>query len=72
MRDTTYISFIRPALEFTELSPIWRPHKKSNKDKIEKVQCRATQFASNNFRHKASVSEMLHDLSWQSLDRINV
>ena len=39
-----------------------------NKDKIEKVQRRAARFASNNFRHKASVSEMLHNLGWQSLD----
>ena len=38
------------------------------KGKIEKVQRRAAQFVSNNFRRKASVSEMLHDLGWQSLD----
>ena len=47
---------------------VWHPHKKSNKDKIEKVQRRAARFVSNNFRRKASVSEMLHDLGWQSLD----
>ena len=29
---------------------------------------RAARFVSNNFRRKASVSEMLHDLGWQSLD----
>ena len=43
---------------------VWHPHKKSNKDKIEKVQRRAVRFVSNNFRRKASVSEMLHDLGW--------
>ena len=37
-------------------------------DKIEKVQGRAARFVSHNFRRKASVSEMLHDLGWQSLD----
>ena len=47
---------------------VWHPHKKSNKDKIEKVQRRAARFVSNNFRRKASVSEMLHNLGWQSLD----
>ena len=47
---------------------VWHPHKKSNKDKIEKVQRRAARFVSNNFRRKASVSEMLHDLGWQFLD----
>ena len=61
--NTAYISLIRPALEYS--CSVWHPHKKSNKDKIEKVQAR---FVLNNFRRKASVSEMLHDLGWQSLD----
>ena len=45
-----------------------RVNKACNKDKIEKVQRRAARFVSNNFRRKASVSEMLHNLGWQSLD----
>ena len=66
LRDTAYISLIRPALEYS--CSVWHPHKKSNRDKIEKVQRRAARFVLNNFRHKASVSEMLHDLRWKSLD----
>ena len=66
LRDTAYISLIRPALEYS--CSVWHPHKKSNKNKIEKVQRRAARFVSNNFRRKASVSEMLHNLGWQSLD----
>ena len=66
LRDTAYISLIKPALEYS--CSVWHPHKKSNKDKIEKVQRRAARFVSNNFRRKASVSEMLHNLGWQSLD----
>ena len=66
LRDTAYISLIRPALEYS--CSVWHPHKKSNRDKIEKVQRRAARFVSNNFRRKASVSEMLHELGWQSLD----
>ena len=64
LRDTAYISLIRPALEYS--CSVWHPHKKSNKGKIEKVQRRArgARFVSNNFRRKASVSEMLHDLGW--------
>ena len=34
LRDTAYISLIRPALEYS--CSVWHPHKKSNKDKIEK------------------------------------
>ena len=66
LRDTAYISLIRPALEYS--CSVWHPHKKSNKDKILKVQRRAARFVSNNFRRKASVSEMLHNLGWQSFD----
>ena len=66
LRGTAYISLISPALEYSCF--VWYPHKKSNKDKMEKVRCRAARFVSNNFRRKASVSEMLHDLGWQSLD----
>ena len=65
LRDTAYISLIRRALEY---SCSGHPHKKSNKDKIEKAQRRAARFVLNNFRRKASVSEMLHNLGWQSLD----
>ena len=66
LRDTAYISLIRPALEYS--CSVWHPHKNSNKDKIEKVQRRAARFVSNNFMRKARVSEMLHNLDWQSLD----
>ena len=42
LRNTAYISLIRPALEYS--CSVWHPHKKSNKDKIEKVQRRAARF----------------------------
>ena len=46
LRDTAYISLIRPALEYS--CSVRHPHRKSNKDKIEKVQRRAARFVSNN------------------------
>ena len=66
LRNTAYISLIRSALEY--IAALFDTHTKSNKDKIEKLQRRAARFVSNNFRRKASVSEMLHNLGWQSLD----
>ena len=53
-----------PALEYS--CSVWHPHKKVIKAKLKKF--RAARFVSNNFRRKASVSEMLHNLGWQSLD----
>ena len=64
LRDTGYISLIRPALEYS--CSVWHPHEKSNMDRIENVQRRAARFVLNNYRGKASVSEMLHNLGWQS------
>ena len=66
LRDTAYISLIRLALEYS--CSVWHPHKKVIRTKLKKVQRRAALFVSNNFRRKASVSEMLHNLGWQSLD----
>ena len=34
LRDTAYISLIRPALEYS--CSVWHPHKKSNKTKLKK------------------------------------
>ena len=61
LRDTAYISLIRPPLEYS--CSVWQ----SNKAKIEKVQRRAARFVSNNFRRKATVSEMLHNLGGNPL-----
>ena len=46
-------TLIGPAVEYS--CSVWHPHKKSNKDKIEQVQCKEARFVSNNFRRKASV-----------------
>ena len=54
--------------ETLDIAALFGTHTKKVMDKIEKVQRRAAQFISNNFRRKASVSEMLHNLGWQSLD----
>ena len=42
LRDTAYISLIRPALVYSCF--VWHPYKKSHKDKIENVQPRAVRF----------------------------
>ena len=44
------------------------PTQKSNKDKIEKVRAEQLDLFRSISNNKASVSEMLHDLGWQSLD----
>jgi hypothetical protein len=65
LRDTAYISLIRPTLEYG--CTIWEPHQKSNVQKLEKVQRKAARFVSGLYHPTASVSKMLHDLGWKSL-----
>ena len=47
LRDTAYISLIRPALEYS--CSVWHPHKKSNKDKIEKRSAQSSSICFEQF-----------------------
>ena len=47
LRDTAYISLIMPALEYS--CSVWHPHKKSNKDKIEKRSAQSSSICFEQF-----------------------
>ena len=66
LRDTAYSSLVRPHLEYS--CTVWDPYQKGLISKLEMVQRKAARFAANRFRRTDSVSAMLHDLGWQSLD----
>ena len=57
---------MRPIVEYS--SPIWSPHTKSNIHKIEMVQRRAACWTLCHFSSYDSVSDMLGDLGWRSLE----
>ena len=66
LRGTTYFSLVRPSLEYC--CSVWHPHQNFNSDKIEKIQRKAARFVSNKYGRTDSVSAMLHDLGWHSLN----
>ena len=65
-KASAYFTLVRPNLEY--YSNVWSPYTDQAKDKIEMVQRRAARYATNRYRNKSSVTDMLEDLSWETLE----
>ena len=63
---TMAYSLVRPQVEYA--SPVWSPYTKENINKIEKVQRRAARWVSNGYSSYSSVTDMLSNLGWRSLE----
>ena len=48
-------------------SVIWDPYYNSDRDKLESIQRRAARWTSSDYSRTSSVSLMLHQLSWPTL-----
>ena len=64
-KECAYKSFVRPIVEYS--ASVWDPHTARNIDKIDMVQRRAARYVCNRYRQTSSVSEMLSQLNWRSL-----
>jgi hypothetical protein len=60
-----YTTLVRPTLEYA--SSIWSPIKKDSINKVEAVQRRAARFATGDYQRTSSVTAMLQQLHWQTL-----
>ena len=65
--ETTYNILVRPQLEYA--SALWDPHNKGRISQIEQVQRRAARWKVNNFARQASVTRIVQDLGWHTLDQ---
>ena len=61
-----YNSLVRPQVEYA--SAVWSPCTKENINKIEKVQRMAARLVSNDYSLYSSVTDMLSNLRWRSLE----
>ena len=65
VKEAAYTTFIRPTVEYA--SSAWDTHTQRNTKKIEQIQRSSARFVTNDYNRTSSVSAMIQDLNWTSL-----
>ena len=65
IKQQAYTSLVRPILEYS--CTAWDPYLKKHISALESVQKKAARFVKGNYQLKASVSNLLQELNWLSL-----
>ena len=67
VKGKLYQTLVRPHLEYASIA--WNPVTKENKKHIEMVQRRAARFVLGDYDRKLSVTNMLQNLNWSTLEQ---
>ena len=65
-KTAAYSALVRLTLEYCV--SVWSPHTEQSKHKLEMVQRRAARYCTNRYHNTSSVTEMLGDLQWETLE----
>lgn len=65
IKETTYKTIVRPKLEYACES--WDPYYKKDIATLERIQRKAARFCTQNYQQTASVTHMLGELGWETL-----
>ena len=66
LKEVAYKGIVRPILEYC--APVWDPYHKKYIGQLDMVQRRAARFVLGRYHNTSSVSEMLNQLQWESLE----
>ena len=66
LKSKAYNVILRPILEYA--SAIWDSYTKKHINAIEMIQCRAARYVTNRCERYTSLTEMLRELQWDSLE----
>ena len=67
LKSTAYKTLVRPQLEYA--LTVWSPHTATNIAKVEAVQHRAARWATRDYQRTSSVTQMLKELNWRTLEQ---
>ena len=66
VKSSCYSTLFRPIIEYA--CTVWSPYHHQNVLKLEMVQQQAARFVTNNYSRSASITEMLRQLQWDTLE----
>ena len=66
VKETAYKTLVRPKLQYA--CSAWDPHHQKDKAALERIQRKAARFVTGNYDRTTSVTEMLQDLQWDTLE----
>ena len=70
LKATAYKTLVRPIVEYA--SSVWDPATKNLTQKVEMVQRRAARYTLNRYHNTSSVTNMLEELAWTTLEERRV